>query len=70
MTLRCQLVAAESGEELMATELPIDPFPGDIVRIGDISLRVIRRTIVAVVGDTPPWQDPERIDLELTVREA
>lgn len=69
MNLRAQLLDP-SGEELMITELPIDPFPGDIVRVADINLRVIRRAIIAVVGDTPPWQDPERIDLELVVREA
>lgn len=70
MSLRAQLIEADYGRELMVVELPVDPFPGDIVRVADINLRVIRRTVIAVVGDTPPWEDPERIDLELTVREA
>jgi hypothetical protein len=69
MSLRAQLVDP-SGSELMVVEVPTDPFAGDILRVGDVSLRVIRRAIIAVVGDQPPWQDPERIDLELTVREA
>jgi hypothetical protein len=70
MTLRAQLIEADGGPELMAVELPAAPFPGDIVRVADINLRVIRRTIIAVVGDKPPWQEPDRIDLELIVREA
>lgn len=66
---RTQFISAQDGSELGVWTLPIDPYPGDLVTVGDVTMRVIRRTINAYPKD-PPWADPDHIDLVLTVREA